>query len=95
MVIGKKIFIDELALRCDITKVEATKVYNNVFGVLHQLITEGNEEVSIPEIGKFKIKTRDERKAHNPSTGEQVIVPSKKVVNFKVSSVIKEAVAQL
>lgn len=93
--IGKKEFINELSTRCEMTKVEATKAYENVFKVLHQLIVEGNEEILISEIGKFKIKIQDEKIARNPSNGKTVVVPPKKVLSFKISNAIKKEVAPL
>ena len=93
--IGKKEFINELASRCEMTKVEATKAYENVFKVLRQLIVEGNEEILISEIGKFKTKIQEEKIARNPLNGKTVIVPPKKVLNFKISDTIKKEVAPL
>lgn len=94
MVLGKKDFIKEMADRCEITQVEATNEYEDVFGVLHDLLMEGND-VSIPDLGKFEIKERSERNGRNPATGESIVIPAKKVVTFKVSKVLKDAVTVL
>lgn len=94
MALSKKDFIDEMAKRCEITKVDATEMYEDVFSVLHDLLCEGND-VAIPNIGKFEIKERGERVGRNPATGESVVIPAKKALAFKASKNLKEAVGQL
>ena len=94
MALGKKDFIDEMAKRCEITKVDSTDMYEDVFGVLYDLLCEGND-VAIPDIGKFEIKERGERVGRNPATGESVVIPAKKAPAFKASKNLKEAVGRL
>ena len=94
MALSKKNFIDEMAKRCEITKVDATEMYEDVFGVLHDLLCEGND-VAIPDIGKFEIKERGERTGRNPNTGESITIPAKKAPAFKASKNLKEVVSQL
>lgn len=92
--INKPDFISLMAERCDITKKDATEEYENVFGVLAEVLSEGNE-VAIPDLGRVKIVERVARVANNPRTGEKVEVPSKKVPKFQFSKNIKEAIANL
>ena len=94
MALNKKNFIDEMANRCEITKVDATEMYENVFGVLHDLLCEGND-VAIPDIGRFKVAERAARTARNPRTNEVVNVPAKKSPKFQFAKCVKEAVAAL
>lgn len=94
MLIGKKDFIAEMASRCEITKVEAAEQFEDVFSVLKELLSEGND-VAIPDFGKFEIKERAERTGRNPATGEAIIIPAKKAIGFKVGKNLKESVKQL
>ena len=87
-------FIAMMAERCDITKKDATEEYENVFGVLAEVLSEGNE-VAIPDLGRFKIADRSARVAHNPKTKDKIEVPAKKVPKFQFAKNIKEAVASL
>lgn len=91
---NKNEFVTVLAERCEVTKVDAEEMYNNVFGVLAEVISEGHE-VAVTGLGKFKIVERDARTARNPKTGNVVDVPAKKVPKFQFSKNIKEAVADL
>ena len=92
--LGKPEFVELLAKRCEVSKKEATEMYDNVFGALVDVISEGNE-IAIPNLGRVKIVKRAARVANNPRTREKVEVPAKKVPKFQFSKNIKEAVSQL
>lgn len=49
----------------------------------------GGETVTIRGFGTFQIKQRKAKPARNISTGESVLVPAHKVVNFKPSKDFK------
>lgn len=87
-------FIALMAERCKVSKRDATEMYEDVFGVLTEVLSEGNE-VAIPNLGRFKITDRAARVARNPSTGENIEVPAKKAIKLQLSKNIKDAVAQL
>ena len=92
--LGKPEFVTLLAERCEISKREATEMYDDVFGALIDVISEGNE-VAIPNLGRVKIVERSARMANNPRTGEKVEVPSKNAPKFQFSKNVKEAVSLL
>lgn len=92
--LGKPEFVELLANRCEVSKKEATEMYDDVFGVLVDVISEGNE-VAIPNLGRVKIVERAARVATNPRTGEKVEVPAKKTPKFQFSKNVKESVAGL
>lgn len=92
--LGKPEFVELLVERCEVSKKEATEMYDSVFGALVDVISEGNE-VAIPNLGRVKIAERAARMANNPRTGEKVEVPAKKAPKFQFAKNIKEAVAGL
>lgn len=92
--LGKPEFVELLAKRCEVSKKEATEMYDNVFGTLVDVISEGNE-VAIPNLGRVKIVERAARVANNPRTGEKIEVPAKKAPKFQFAKNIKDAVSQL
>lgn len=92
--ITKPEFVTLLAERCEVSKREASEMYDDVFGTLADVIASG-EEVAIPGLGRAKIDERAARQAHNPRTGDAVEVPAKKIPKFQFSKNIKEAVASL
>lgn len=96
--------IAEIAKRCEITKVDAQECYDDVIGVISDLIAEGNE-ISLPEIGKFKLSTRSERvmkerTMKSAKSGKEITIPEQtipacKAISFKPSKELKELVKQL
>lgn len=51
-----------------------------------------NGEFVLPGFGKLVRLDRKARIGRNPATGEQITIPAKKVVKFKVSKVAKDAI---
>jgi len=50
------------------------------------------EDVLISGCGKFCVKTKNERKGRNPATGEDAILPARRVVTFKCSGKLRKTV---
>lgn len=92
--LSKPDFVELLSKRCEVSKKEATEMYDDVFGALVDVISEGNE-VAIPNLGRVKIVERSARMANNPRTGEKIEVPAKKAPKFQFAKNIKDAVSQL
>jgi DNA-binding protein HU-beta len=44
------------------------------------------DKILIQNFGTFYVAKRSERKSRNPSTGEAITVPAKKVIKFKLSA---------
>src|SRR5579859_992681 len=59
-------------------------------GITETLVTEGR--IELRNFGVFQVKERKPRRARNPRTGEQVVVPSKLVVTFKPGQEMAEQV---
>lgn len=50
------------------------------------------EDVLISGGGKFCVKIKNERKGRNPATGEDAILPARRVVTFKCSGKLRKTV---
>ena len=92
--IGKKEMVAKIAENESVTKVAAEEMYEAVFGALVDTLEVG-EEVAVPGLGRFKIVERAEREAHNPRTGDAVVVPAHKALKFVPAKGLKETVAEL
>ncbi|OJI07224.1 DNA-binding protein [bacterium CG10_46_32] len=51
-----------------------------------------NGEFTIPGIGKLVKVARQARMGRNPATGEQISIPAKTVVKFRVAKATKDAI---
>ena len=61
-----------------VAKLVVQKCLDNILSVL-----ETNGRIELRNFGVFEIKQRAARKARNPRTNQEVIVPPKKILTFK------------
>jgi integration host factor subunit alpha len=72
-----------------------TKQSANVVETLLEIIKnnlESGEDVMISGFGKFCVKEKKKRKGRNPATGEDMMLPPKKVVTFKCSGKLRDKI---
>jgi len=50
------------------------------------------KKVKLPGLGIFAVKNRKARMGRNPMTGEQIQIPAKRVVKFRVAKDVKTSV---
>ena len=53
---------------------------------------ESGDDVLVSGFGKFCVKDKNERKGRNPATGEDAILPARRVVTFKCSGKLRERI---
>ena len=53
---------------------------------------ESGEDVLITGFGKFNVKNKEERRGRNPATGDDLMVPARKVIRFKCSGRLRDRV---
>lgn len=76
--------VNEIAEQFGLTKKIAGEICDAVIGGIIKEVKE-TEKVRISGLGTFKLKTRAARKARNPQTGEEVQVPAKTIIDFKMA----------
>ena len=83
--------ISKTAEKAGITKAAAERAVNAAIEAVVEALSKG-ERVIIPGLGVFGVKERKAKKARNPRTGEEVVIPKRKVVVFRAAKSLKEAV---
>lgn len=78
----KKDIVKEVSEKSNLTQAEVKNVIQMTFDSVLSALVRG-DKVELRNFGVFMIKQRAERRARNPRTGEEVVVPKKKVVIFK------------
>ena len=69
-------------------------IVQSVFdGIIETLVSEGR--IELRNFGIFEVTRRKARKARNPRTGEQVLVPEKLAVAFKAGRRMQKKVRRL
>ena len=78
----KKDIIKQISEKTGLSQVETKQVVQGLFdSIVDILATDGR--IELRNFGVFMVRTRAERKARNPRTGEEVIVPQRRIVTFK------------
>lgn len=72
-------------------KKEVTSVLDAMVDLAYSEV-KGSGEFTVPGIGKLVKKKRAARMGRNPATGEQIKIPAKTVVKFRVAKAAKDAV---
>lgn len=85
---NKNDLIRKISEQKTISIKEATKYVNAVLGAIGDAMAE-KETLTIPDFGKFSVRTIPEHEAVNPETREKVNVPKKDRIVFKAYKRIK------
>jgi len=87
---NKAELVADVAERMSESKMKAEEAVNAVFDAITDALKKG-DEVRLPAFGVFVVSETSERKARNPQTGEEVIVPAGKRARFRPGKALKEA----
>ncbi len=91
---NNKEFQTAVAAKMGISKSEAEMLQQSVVEALIDELKQDNA-INIQGFGSFEVREKNERSVVNPKTKERTIVPSKKALVFKVSSVYKDRVKDI
>ena len=78
----KKEMIRRIAVELDINQVLAGKIVQSTLDTILDALV-ANRKVELRNFGIFKVKKRAPRKARNPKTNEEILVPAKSVICFR------------
>jgi integration host factor beta subunit len=89
----KSVLIEKVAEKVkDLTVTQTEMVVDTIFESMKEALIKG-DKVEIRGFGNFRLKTRQPRMARNPKTAQQVHVPARKVLFFKVGKGLREMLA--
>ena len=72
-----------------LTKADARKLVDALFGVIADAAAKG-DEISLNGFGKFKVKDVAAREGRNPATGETIAIKAFKKLTFTPTKAIKD-----
>jgi integration host factor subunit beta len=87
--ITKKELADRIVADTQITQIKAKAIINSLLDEIITELAKGNR-LEFRDFGVFETKTRAARTAQNPKTLEQVHVPAKRTVKFKMGRLMKQ-----
>jgi DNA-binding protein HU-beta len=78
-----------LAEKVGISKKQASLFLEELANLAYK---EAKNTFTLPGLGKLVLVNRAARIGRNPATGEQIQIPAKRVVKFRVAKAAKEAI---
>jgi DNA-binding protein HU-beta len=75
-----------------ITKADALKVIDSLVEVVSEELLKKDGKLTLVGFGTFKTIIKKQKKGRNPRTGDQIIIPQKRVVKFVPGKKLKELV---
>ena len=82
----------KIAKEMGIQQVQAKQIVQLALdGIVDCIAAEGR--IELRNFGVFDVRIRKPRKARNPRTGQEVMVPERKVVTFKPGKVMEDRIA--
>jgi integration host factor subunit alpha len=73
------------------SKRESSDLVEQFFKIVKQSLAQG-ENVKISGLGNFVVKEKQARRGRNPQTGEVIEIAPRRVLNFKLSQVLKDEI---
>ena len=79
----------EIAGKAEITKKQAVEILELIAALAYK---HAKNTFVLPGLGKLVLVNRKARIGRNPATGEQIQIPAKRVVKFRVAKAAKDAI---
>lgn len=80
--------VEEIATRTKISRNQTAAIVDQLLDAMTRALSEG-KHLEIRGFGTFKVRERRARRARNPRSGSEVLVPAKLVPVFKPSKELK------
>jgi integration host factor subunit alpha len=73
------------------SKRESSDIVEHFFEIIKRSLA-GGQNVKISGLGNFVVKEKRARKGRNPQTGEEIRIAPRRVLNFRLSQVLKDEI---
>jgi integration host factor subunit alpha len=91
MALTKHVLVEKLQSKLGFPRNQSVEIVESILEIIKSTLGSG-EDVLVSGFGKFCVNDKKERKGRNPATGEDAILPARRVVTFKYSGKLKEKV---
>lgn len=91
MSITKADIVDAVYEEFGISKRDSFRIVESLFDIIKDELEKG-DNVMVSGFGKWMVKAKRERKGRNPQTGKELRIDARKIVTFKPSYVLRDAV---
>jgi len=90
MALTKADLVESLILQ-GFKRKEAVQLIESLLEVIKSTLEQG-EDVLLSGFGKFCVREKETRRGRNPQSGEDLILPGRRVITFKYSAVLRDRI---
>ena len=83
--------VDAITSEYRISQADAAEIIEDILDEINVELMRG-EDVKLSGFGTFKLRSKKERMGRNPKTGESAVVTARRVVSFRPSAQLRDAV---
>ena len=91
MTLTKNVIVEQIQNSLGFPKNRSVEITESLIELIKASLESG-DDVLVSGFGKLCVKEKTERKGRNPATGEDAILPARRVVTFKCSGKLRERV---
>lgn len=82
--------IETIRVTAGISKKAAEELFEEVLEIMKSSLEQGHD-LKVNGFGKFELRQKADRRGRNPHTGESITIEARKVLTFKPSPVLRQA----
>ncbi|MGE3551066.1 MAG: integration host factor subunit alpha [Geobacter sp.] len=83
--------VEKIHSTTGLSKKDSAAMMESVFTIMKESL-EAGESIKVSGFGNFEVKQKDARRGRNPQTGEAITIEARKVLTFKPSTLLRQAV---
>ena len=91
MSLTKAAIVEKLQSELGFPRNQSVEIVESLLEIMKSTMESG-EDLLVSGFGKFTVRDKHERKGRNPATGEDAILPARRVVTFKYSGKLRDKV---
>jgi integration host factor subunit alpha len=83
--------VEKIHTNTGMTQKESMEMVEAVFSIMKSTLETG-ETLKISGFGSFVVKQKNDRRGRNPQTGEAITIEARRILTFKPSTVLRDAI---
>ncbi len=87
----KAAIAEKIQTTTGLSKKDSAELMESVFAIMKDSL-EAGETIKISGFGSFVVNQKNARRGRNPQTGEAITIEARKVLTFKPSTLLRNAI---
>lgn len=83
--------VERITNKNGFTRAESIDLVESVLEIIKDTLASG-ETLKVSGFGSFIVKEKNDRRGRNPQTGEEINIEARKILTFRASMVLKNAI---